>query len=213
MITLEAALRDVKVHPKRIRKEGSIPAVFYGPGQDSTPISVDRLPFQKAFRDAGESTVISLALKGGRTLDALIHSVDSDPVTGEPIHIDFYVVAKGQAVEVDVPIEFTGVAPAEKVGGVVVKVMHELRVKAMPAALPNHITVDLSTLEGLESQISVEDLPLPEGVVALDAGDEVIAMISAQKADEEVSVAPVDLSAIEVEKKGKKEEEGEESAS
>lgn len=207
MITLEATLRDVKVNPKMIRKEGRIPAVFYGRGQESTPISVERLAFQKVYETAGESTIIGLATKKG-TLDALIHDVDRDPVTGEPIHLDFYVVAKDQKLEVDVPIEFIGVAPAEKEGGVVVKVMHELRIEALPAQLPAHITVDLSVLTGLDSQISVGDLDLPDGVRALPGKSEVVASVTAVKEEEEAAPTPIDLSAIEVEKKGKTEEEG-----
>lgn len=209
MITIDAKLRDVKVNPKMIRKEGDIPAVFYGAGQASTPISVEKARFLKVLEEAGESTIISLKTPSG-VLEALIHDVDLDPIIGDPIHIDFYIVTKGHKLEVDVPLEFIGVAPAEKLGGIVTKVLHDLSIEALPAKLPQSITVDLSKLTELDSHITVGDLELGDGVKALIAATEIVANISLPREEEEAPVASADLSAIEVEKKGKKEEsEGE----
>ena len=208
MITIDAKLRDVKVNPKMIRKEGDIPAVFYGAGQASTPIAVEKARFIKVLEEAGESTIISLKTPTG-TLDALIHDVELDPIIGDPIHVDFYIVTKGHKIEVSVPLEFVGVAPAEKLGGIVTKILHDLSIEALPAKLPQSITVDLSVLTQLDSHITVGDLKLGDGVKALVAGTEVVANVSLPR--EEEAPAPVaDLSAIEVEKKGKKEEENEE---
>lgn len=206
MITLDAELRDVKVNPKIIRRAGKIPAVFYGNGKESTPIAVDAPRFEKVYDEAGESTIISLKTPKG-TLDALIHDVALDPVIGNPIHIDFYVVAKDQKLSVDVPIEFIGVAPAEKLGGIVMRIMHEVRVEALPSKLPSRITVDLAKLVDMESSITVADLDLGEGVRALVPLTETVAGVTEPQEEEEVVAAPVDLSVIEVEKKGKKEEE------
>ncbi len=206
MITLDALARYVKVNPKLIRKEGLLPAVFYGPGQASTAISVNRAKFEKVLEEAGESTVITLKTPKG-DLDALIHDVDLDPVMGDPVHVDFYIVAKDRKVEVDVPIEFVGVAPVEKLGGIVAKIQHEVSVSGLPGLLPQHLSVDLSKLVELSSVVTVGDLDLPEGVevVGLHSGDVIASVTVAQ--EEVAPTAPVDLSAIEVEKKGKKEEE------
>jgi large subunit ribosomal protein L25 len=209
MITLNAVLRDVKVNPKMVRRDGNIPAVFYGSGKESTAIAVNGVEFKKAYGEAGESTIIALKTPTG-TLDALIHDVALDPVIGNPIHVDFYIVAKDHKLEVDVPLEFTGVAPVEKQGGIVMKIMHELRIEALPAKLPSHIVVDLSMLVDMQSNITVGDIKLPDGVKALVAQTETVAGVSLPQKEEEAVVAPMDLAAIEVEKKGKKEEEGEE---
>jgi len=207
MITLNATSRDVKVNPKMVRKEGNIPAVFYGPGQQSTPIAVEKAKFLKVLEEAGESTVIQLVTEKGK-LDVLVHEVELDPVMGDPIHIDFYVVAKDRKVHVEIPIEYIGTSPAEKVGGVVLKVMHEINVEALPGALPQSIVVDLSTLLEIGSDFTIGSLTLPEGVRAMGGAEEVIASIAAPTKEEEVvSVATPDLAAIEVEKKGKKEDE------
>lgn len=208
MITIDAKLRDVKVNPKMIRKEGDVPAVFYGAGQASTPISVEKARFIKVLEEAGESTIISLKTPTG-TLDALIHDVELDPIIGDPIHVDFYIVTKGHKIEVSVPLEFVGVAPAEKLGGIVTKILHDLSIEALPAKLPQSITVDLSKLTELDSHITVGDLDLGDGVKALVASTEVVANVSLPR-EEEVAAPVADLSAIEVEKKGKKEGESEE---
>ena len=109
-----------------------------------------------------------------------------------------------------VPFEFKGEAPAVKSGlGTLVKVMHEIEIEAKPKDLPHGIEVDVLRLKTLEDQIIVKDVTLPPGVTSITNGDEVIAMISAIREEEEEEVAPeADLSQIEVEKKGKKEEEG-----
>ena len=210
MITINAEARDVKVNPKMIRKQGKIPAVFYGAGQETTSISVGRAEFIKALKDAGESSIISLKTPKG-ALDALIHDVALDPVMGDPIHVDFYITSKDHKLEVDVPIEYIGVAPAEKLGGVVVKIMHEMRIESLPATLPHLITVDLAVLTELNSHLLVKDLVLPVGVKALVPATEVIALVSQPQVEKEPTAAP-DLASIEVEKKGKKEEEATEEA-
>lgn len=211
MITLNVELRDVKVNPKHFRRAGKVPAVYYGPGRVSTAIAVEEASFRKAFAEAGESTIVVLNTPK-ESIDALIHGVDQDPVTGDPIHVDFYIVAKDRKVEVAVPIEYIGDAPVEKQGGVVMKVMREIEVAALPAALPHAIPVDLSVLANIGDHITVADLDLPVGVTAVTPATETVALAEAPHEEKEEEAKPVDLSAIEVEKKGKEEEETAEAA-
>lgn len=205
MLTLEIKAREVGQSLNKIRNNGDLPAVFYGKKEDSTPVSVNAADFLKVWKQAGESSVIVLKSPKG-DLEALIHDVDVDPVTEVPRHADFYVFEKGHQIEVDVPLKFVGVAPAAKdLGGVLIKVLHELKIKAMPKDLPHELEVDISTLVNFESQVLASDIKLPSGVTLLEEADEVVALVSEPK--EEKEEAPVDISSIEVEKKGKKEEE------
>ena len=182
-----------------------IPAIVYGARVENTIISVPSVDFQKVLKEAGESSTILLDLEG-KKIDVLIHDLQVDPVRGFPIHVDFLAVDMNKTVEVEIPLEFTGVAPAEKTGlGTLVKVLHEVIIEALPKDLPHNIAVDLSTLETLDDQIRVSDIVLPKGVTMITESDEVVALVAAAK--EEKEIAPVDLSAIEVEKRGKKEEE------
>lgn len=209
MFELRAEKRDPKIKSKAIRKSGKIPAVFYGAKAESTPISISRVDFDKIWKKAGESTVVTIHTEGGKSVDTLIHDVQFDPVTSEPVHSDFYVVDKTKKVMVHVPIEFVGVSPAVKeLGGTLVKVLHEIEIESLPGDLPHALEVDISALVAIDSHLAVKDIKLPKGVTAITGGNETVASIAAQREEKEEEAAPIDLSTIEVEKRGKKEEEG-----
>ncbi len=211
MLTIKAEIRDGKENSVQLRENGLIPAVFYGPKQTSTSVKIKEGDFIKAYNEAGESSVIILD-DGAEQHEALIHDVQFDAVSSRPVHADFYVIEKGKKVEVSVPLEFVGQSPAEKtLGGVLVKVAHEIEIKAMPKDLPASIEVDISSLVDFESQIHASDIKLPAGVELVTDAEEVIALVQEHKEEviEDVAAA-VDLSSIEVEKKGKEEGEGEE---
>lgn len=197
---------------KNLRAEGVLPAVIYGRSEESTPIAVNRKEFEKVYKAAGESSVITITgLDGNKSV--LIQQVDVHPVSGAPLHADFYAIEKGQKVTVSVPLEFDGVAPAVKdFGGILTKVMHEIEIECEPAELPHAIHVDVSKLATLEDQIKVSDLKFPPSAkVSIDM-DEVVAMISVAK-EEPVEAPVMDLSAIETSvERGKKEEEGADAA-
>lgn len=210
MLILQATKRAGE-KTEDVRASGRIPAVFYGFGKESTPISIPAIEFNKLFREAGETTAITLDM-GGEKVSTLIHDLQKDPVKGDITHVDFLVVDMNKEAEVAVPIEFTGLAEAEKLGlGVVMKVMHEIEVRALPANLPHSIEVDVTSLATLSDAIHAKDLALPTGVSLVTDPEEVVASVAAFV--EEKEEAPVlDVSTIEVEKKGKKEEEGEAAA-
>ncbi len=208
MLSINIEKRDTTQKLELIREAGKLPAVFYGRKEKSTPITVSAAEFLKVWKKAGESSIIEL--KGlGEDHEALIKEVDRNPVTGVPRHADFYVVEKGKKLKVKVPIEFFGVAPAVKdLGGILVKVLHEIEIEAIPRDLPHSIRVDISKLATLESVIEIKDLAVAAGVEFQAKPDDVVASIAVAKEEVE-EVAPVDLAAIEVEKKGKEAKEGE----
>jgi len=184
-----------------------MPAVIYGHKEEAGSLFVNLKEFVKVYSEAGESTVVNLETKDGEK-DVLIQEVSYHPVSGDPIHVDFYAIEKGKKVEVDVELEFVGESPAVKgMNGILVKVMHTLPIEAIPKDLPHNIEVDLSTLVDFDSQIVVGDLKLPSGVESMAEAEDVIVLVSEPKEEEEEEVVP-DLENIEVEKKGKKEEEG-----
>jgi large subunit ribosomal protein L25 len=205
-INLKAVKREKTEKLGAIRKGGNIPAVFYGPKEAATSITLSEVEFVKVWKKAGESSIIALEAEG-EVHDALIHEVDLDPVTGKVRHADFYIVEKGKKVQVHVPIVFEGVAPAVKeLAGTLTKVLHEIEIEAKPADLPHDLTVSLESLVTFEDQILAKDIKLPAGVTLITGPEEVIALVSVAK--EEVEEVPVDISAIEISvEKGKKEEE------
>jgi large subunit ribosomal protein L25 len=195
----------MKTSASVFRKKGLLPCVYYGPKEKPVSVLANQAEFLKILRQAGESTVIALE-KGKEEIEVLIHEVSYDPVRGDVIHVDFYVPEKGKKVEVEVPIEFVGVSGAVKdMGGTLVKVLHEIEVEALPKDLPHSISVDISILKDIDSQILAKDIKIPEGVTLITDPEEVVAAISVAK-EEEVAAPALDISAIEVAKKGKKEE-------
>ena len=211
MLTLKVETRDKKAKPESLRTKGFVPAVFYGKKEASTPISIKQAEFLKVWKEAGESSVVTLDMSDGNNVESLIQDVDLDPVTSVPRHADFYVFEKGHKVEVSLPLEFIGASPAVKdQGGTLVKVMHDLKVEAMPKDLPHNITVDIGSLANFGDQILAKDLMLPNGVELKVSGEEVVATVSAPREEKEEEVAAPDLSAIEVsEERGKKEDPAE----
>lgn len=189
-----------------------VPAVVYGAQVENQPVSVLSTDFVKILRIAGETSTIVLDIAGATEkdkstkIDVLIHEVQVDPIKGFPIHIDFLAVDMNKPVEVAIPLEFIGIAKAEKDGfGTLVKVLHEIEIEALPKDLPHNIEVDVTVIATLEDLIHVKDIKLPKGVKLITDENEVVALVAAAK--EEKEEVAVDLSAIEVEKKGKKEEE------
>lgn len=213
MFAIKAKKRDSNLKLDTLRKGGEIPAVFYGAGKSTTHISVGNIDFKKVWREAGESSAVKIELQDGAkgsNVDVLIHEVQLDSITDEPIHVDFLVIDMKKKIRVNVPLVFEGISNAVKNAiGNLVKAMHEVEIEALPADLPHDLVVDISKLETLEDQLFVSDIKLPVGVVMVTLPSEVVASIIKQVEEKEEVAAPVDLSAIEVEKKGKKEEEGE----
>jgi large subunit ribosomal protein L25 len=209
MINLDAQLRDKAVSLDTLKKEAKMPAVFYGKKTESTPITLLKKDFLAVWKAAGESGVVTIKTPKG-TVDTLIQDVDLDPVTDIPRHADFYVFEKGKKIEVSVPLEFVGVSPAVKdLGGLLVKALHDLKISADPQHIPHQIEVDISSLVDFSSQILAKAVKLPAGVDLVENPEEVVAAASAPREELVEESAPIDLSAIEVEKKGKKEEEAE----
>ena len=212
MQTLEIKPRTKKDTIGSLKKEGRIPAVFYGPKEKSTSISISVKDFIKVWKVAGETSVVVLKDTANNVEhETLIHDHDAHPVSGAPRHIDFYVLEKGKKVQVNIPITFTGISPAVKdKGGILVKVAREAKIEAAPKDLPHELVVDISPLVELNSVLHARDLVLPTGVTLIMPEDEIIASISVAKEEAVDAPTTIDVSTIEVAEKGKKPKEGEE---
>lgn len=210
MVTLGVEKRDPQAATlSALRSKGLIPGVVYGAHHESTSIAIDAKAFAKVLRDTGdasESTIVSLSGLGA-ALPTLIHEIAFDPITSQPRHIDFYAVTKGEKVQVAIPLSFIGESAAVEAGSNLVKVVHEIEVEADPMNLPPAIEVDLSMLKVEGDQIHAKDLVLPAGVTFTGEAEEVIALAQAV-VEEKEEAAPADIGDIEVEKKGKEEEDG-----
>ena len=214
MVSIKAEKREITgKRMKALRAGGKIPAVLYGRGKESISLEIPERAFSMVFKLAGESTLVDLEL-GGEKRNVLIHDVAFDPVKDNPIHIDFLEVRMDKLLRAKIQLVFEGESPAIKsLGGVLVKVMHELEVEALPKDLPHEVKIDISKLANLEDRFTVADLKLPDGVKAIAKPDDVLALIETPRAEEVVVETAPSLETIEVtggKKKAEKEGEGEE---
>ena len=151
---------------KGLRKQGFIPAEFYGREAENLHLSVLVKEFNKIFKEAGESAIIKLNVDG-KKINALIHDVQKNSLSGAVSHIDFYGIKMDEKIRVNIPLLFGGESPAVKEGGVLIKAIHELEIEALPADLPHHIEVDLGKLAVIGDSILVKDLNFSKGVKIL----------------------------------------------
>lgn len=210
MITLSATAREAtgKAARREAIEHETMPAVVYGPKQEAMHVSIGLADFERVLRNEGESTLIELSGLA-KPVQVLIHDIDLDPVTSRPRHADFYAIEKGAKVNVSIPLTFVGESMAIKLGANLVKVLHEVEVEADPTKLPHEIEVDISVLAELGDQIHVRDLKAPAGVAITTDAEEVVVLTQAVEIEAEEPVAGPDMDAIEVEKKGKDDEETE----
>ena len=187
MLTLEVTQR-VDESAEALRKGGAVPAVFYGPKEKATSIAIDARRLQHVWKEAGETTIVTL--KGvGEDKDTLIHDAQFHPVTGELLHVDFLVLEKGKKVKIKVPLEFKGVAPAEKAGHIVVKTLHEVEIEVAPQELPHGLVVDLSKLANVGDHIVARDIALPPSASLVASAEEIVASVKEFK-EEAVEIVP-----------------------
>ncbi len=220
MLILQAKKREIKGKKvKKLRQRGILPAVLYGPEIKNFSIELNSQEFENVYKEAGESSLISLqvdpSVNSGQVkkFSVLIHEVKKDPLTGKPIHADFYQPILTEEVEATVSIVFEGEAPAVKeLGGTLVREISEIQVKALPQNLPHQIKVNIDGLKTFDDEILVKDLKLPEDVAVQKDENEIVALVApseTEKIEEELE-KPIEEKVEEVEKAEEKEEKKEE---
>lgn len=195
---------------RRIRKEGSVPAILYGHGMDTLSIQVNSKELTRALHTkAGENVVINLQVEGVNLKEStcLIKSIQHDPVTENIDHVDFGVISLTETIVVKVPLvtvnaeESVGV----KEGGVLDVVHHEIEVECLPTAIPEKIEVDVKAMK-INDAIYAKDLSLPDGVVCKFDPEEMVVAVHPPQKEEEV-VPGEGATEPEVIEKGKKVDE------
>ncbi len=184
---------------KPLRKAGLMPGVVYGEKVKSQSISVLAKDFEKIYKNAGESTLIKLQVTDNskeQEFNVLIHDIKNHPVRGNPIHADFYAVRMDREIKAKLPLVFIGKSPAiDNDGGILVKVMQEVEIEALPQDLVKDLSVDISGLEVISARMTAGDLKLPQGIKLISGVDEVVALIEAPRTDADLDAlkeAPVE---------------------
>src|SRR3989344_7443223 len=188
MVELKAKPRiELGKKTNALRRAGFLPAVVYGDKVPAQPIQVSYKDFEKTYREAGESTLVSLDVNG-KKFNVLIYDVSHDALTWKPLHVDFYAGRMDKEIRTKVPIEFIGESLAVKnEGGILVKVMQEIEVEALPQDLPHGLKADLSGLSAFKARILVKDISLPKGVKVISDPEETVVLVEAPRSEEELA--------------------------
>lgn len=211
-IVLQAQPRDmIGKQVKALRRQGLLPAVIYGKGKDSITISLDYRESSRILPTITSSHLVVVDVNGKKHT-TLVRERQRQPVTGDLLHIDFQEVSMTEKLRTRVVIELVGESPAVKnEGGILVSNLEDLHIEAYPRDLPERITVDISGLDDIGKSVYVRDVQAIKGVEILHDEDEVIAVITAPAAEEEVEEVEEIEEGEEPEiiERGKKEEEEE----
>ena len=186
-LTLDAREAQGKAN-RRLRRSGIVPGVVYGKGEGSTNVQVEAKTFEVLYRAAGKTSVVKFKLPGAsRATSGFIKSVQRHPLSGQALHVDYYLVNLNVEMEVDIPLVFTGVAPAvEETGGTLLHNVSSVRVKALPTNIPHEIEVNVSTLTSLDVAIHVRDLSFNRDLVhVLTDGETLVATVVPPRVEEE----------------------------
>jgi large subunit ribosomal protein L25 len=165
--TLNAAVREEggKGYARRLRRDGKIPAVFYGKGLQARGLIIDSREMKKLlFTDGGSHGLFQLQIEGETDPKVvLFKEYQIDPMKRSIIHADFYQVDITQRLELDVPLNLVGEPVGVEKGGLLQQIRHEVTIKALPTNIPDSFEVDVTNLD-LGESLHVEELKAPEGV-------------------------------------------------
>lgn len=204
--TLNATARDQlgTRNARRLRRDGQIPAILYGHGQESLSLTVSGSEIHGVIRHGAKLVDV----KGAVNDSALISEIQWDALGSEILHLDLIRVSKDEAVSVTVEIELRGEAPGTKEGGVLDHMTHQIDIECRADSIPERLAVSVNNLHVGDS-LTVDDLELPAGAKVLVDGDTVIVQCVEPVEQPEDDEAIPGATSIEPEVIGKKDEEGE----
>ena len=207
---LKVKLRDRtgKEHMRKLRKNGILPAVLYGPHlKKSLPLEIDTKELHSFFSHSDRAKIVTLEITDQKTdkhHDVIIKDLQRDSIKGDLQHLDFFAVTRGETITTTVPISFVGKPQGEKMGGIVEHLVRELEMECLPKDLPSFIEVDVTPLE-LGDSLSVRDIKIPSGIKILTHPQELVVSVVSPMREEVVEVEEKEA-AEEVEVVGKEKE-------
>jgi large subunit ribosomal protein L25 len=197
--TLAAETREVlgkKV--AHLRRAGRLPAVVFGHGKESVPVTVDTHEFELLRRRIAGSTLVDLSVDGKKAHPVFIHDVQISPVTRRMLHAELFLVRMTEETTMDIPLVTIGDAPAVRDhGGTLLHALETLKVRALPANLPERFEVSVDGLVDFDTQIHVRDIAIPSDVTLLTDPDEMVARVQPPRVEVEAPTVEAEAAAVE----------------
>ncbi|MFH4964752.1 50S ribosomal protein L25/general stress protein Ctc [Gaetbulibacter sp. M235] len=146
-ITINGSQRESvgKKATKALRNAGQVPCVLYG-GDKPLHFFAEEIAFKNLVYTPNAHTVV-ITLENGKTFNAILQDIQFNPVTDKIMHVDFYQLYEDKEITMNIPLNFVGNSRGVKNGGVLRKNQRNLRIKALPANLPDFIEVDITPLK------------------------------------------------------------------
>jgi large subunit ribosomal protein L25 len=193
-VKLEVQARDARgsAEVRRLRKDGFVPGVIYGGGNDPAPICVQERVLRRALTGKGGlHAILDVVVAGdgkGDPRPAILKDYQQDVITGRVSHIDLHQVRLDRPIQASVVVQLTGESVGAKEGGVLSQVSREINVEALPMEIPEHIDADVTPMQ-IGDTLRLADIPAIAGVTFLDDPEEtVLATVTAPSVFEEPEV-------------------------
>ena len=196
---------------KALRRSGITPANVYGHRIESQAVEVDTVTLAHTLKTLERNAILSLRIEGEKAVrPVIVREVRRDILNDKILHVDFYQVSLAEKMKADVPFILVGKAPAvEDLGGILLQGLDSIAVEALPADIPPHIEIDISSLTTFDSSVHVRDLVIDPKVHVLTEGDSVITSVAPPRKVVE-AVVEEEAAAAEEEKEGAAVEESSE---
>jgi large subunit ribosomal protein L25 len=196
---------------KALRRSGITPANVYGHRIESQAVEVDTVTLAHTLKTLERNAILSLRIEGEKAVrPVIVREVRRDILNDKILHVDFYQVSLAEKMKADVPFILVGKAPAvEDLGGILLQGLDSIAVEALPADIPPHIEIDISSLTTFDSSVHVRDLVIDPKVHVLTEGDSVITSVAPPRKVAE-AVVEEEAAAAEEEKEGAAVEESSE---
>ncbi len=212
VVPVEQRLGRKKGVARKIRAQGRIPAILYGPDRDkNVMLTVNPKDIVEAIKKHGESVLLRLEPQGRFDNGfsgalAIIKELQRDPITYRIIHADFLEISEERAVEVNVALRFVGKPEGLRSGGVLHYVKEEITINVLPRQIPDFIEVDISHLN-IGDDIKAKDIALPEGATLAEDPEDVLIQVLAPRVEVAAEEKPAEEEEKVEEVAEKKEEE------
>jgi large subunit ribosomal protein L25 len=171
---------------RRLRAAGQVPAVLYGKDQEPIALTLDAREALYLFHSISvENTIVNVQIDDDKEeLETLVREIQMHPYRPDLVHVDFYRIERGVALEVDIPADYIGTPQGVRDGGVLEVILHEIRVKCIPSLIPDSIQIEISGLD-IGDSIHASEISMEEDVELLTDPAQTICLVSAPRVEEE----------------------------
>ncbi|MCI2426680.1 50S ribosomal protein L25 [Candidatus Acetothermia bacterium] len=192
MLTVTVRKRNKEEKTGALRRAGFIPAIVYGPTIEAIPIVLERRDLSALFAQITRSTRIELQFTEngeGKNIDVYIKTIQYNPITSQPIHVDFYHPEQGHRLKLDVPVKIIGEALGVKnSGGILDQLLETIPVLGQPGDIPALITINVKDLQ-IGAAIRVQDIDFGKSEPLLPLTRRVVTILSPRRMEEVTVVA------------------------